>query len=154
VTTTLVIGIGNTLAGDDGIGARVVRRLRRRTGIRVLVVQQLTPELAEEIAGAARVIFVDAGLTGTGAEVATLTPATTWPPLIHKMSPAELLGFAAALYRSRPEAFAVTVRGHAFAPGAGLSARSRRDLSTAVERIEALLGAPETAPDPAHPSPK
>lgn len=63
----LVIGIGNPLRGDDGVGWWLAERAEQLppatpTGSRLLVraVQQLTPELSEELAGARRVLFIDA----------------------------------------------------------------------------------------------
>lgn len=57
----LVIGIGNPLRGDDGVGWWLARRAETlKLTPRVLRVQQLTPELAEELAGARRVLFIDA----------------------------------------------------------------------------------------------
>lgn len=139
MSATLVIGIGNTLAGDDGIGARAVQELRPRPGVRTLVVHQLTPELAEEVAGAARVIFVDAGLTGSEVEVSAPTAATAWPAVTHAVTAAELLGLTTAVYDYCPEAFAVTVPGHAFGAGTSLSEQARRHFPAAVRAIEALL---------------
>ncbi len=63
----LVIGIGNPLRGDDGVGWWLAERAEMSppatpTGAALLVraVQQLTPELSEELAGARRVLFIDA----------------------------------------------------------------------------------------------
>jgi hydrogenase maturation protease len=66
--TTVVIGYGNPLRGDGGAGFHVATELRR--GRRnAIPVPQLGPELVDEMAGAGRVVFVDA-------DVATL-PGTT-----------------------------------------------------------------------------
>ena len=58
----LVIGYGNELRGDDGIGPRVAEAVaaRNHPGVRVRIVCQLVPELAAELAEARTVIFVDA----------------------------------------------------------------------------------------------
>lgn len=81
--SSLLIGIGNPLRGDDGVGPWLVETWGQRrawraashaaafgaaegqagdqlTGLRVLVVDQLLPELAEELAAVRRVLFVDA----------------------------------------------------------------------------------------------
>ena len=59
----LVIGIGNTLRGDDGVGWWLAQRAERwRPAVQVRVVQQLTPELAAELAPVNRVLFIDAWL--------------------------------------------------------------------------------------------
>ena len=60
--TILVIGYGNTLRSDDGVGPRVAMAVASREwpGFNAIAVQQLTPELAEPLAAAELAIFVDA----------------------------------------------------------------------------------------------
>jgi Ni,Fe-hydrogenase maturation factor len=63
----LVIGYGNTLRRDDGVGVRVAEAVAadpRFAHVRVLAVHQLTPELALDIGSASLVIFVDADVRG------------------------------------------------------------------------------------------
>jgi hypothetical protein len=75
IPSSLLIGIGNPLRGDDGVGPWLVETWGRRRGwrraargkggerltpIRVRVVDQLLPEVAEELAAVRRVLFVDA----------------------------------------------------------------------------------------------
>ena len=58
----LVIGYGNTLRGDDAVGRLVAEEVDRwnRPEVRAVSVTQLLPELAENVAQAREVIFVDA----------------------------------------------------------------------------------------------
>ena len=76
----LVIGIGNTLRQDDGVGWRVAEALAARVeagalvGLEALAVQQLTPELVEPIAAAGALVLVDAVITGGET---TAIPAST-----------------------------------------------------------------------------
>jgi hydrogenase maturation protease len=59
----LVIGYGNTLRRDDGVGVRVAELLAvdpRMEGADILAVHQLTPELAIDVGEATLVVFVDA----------------------------------------------------------------------------------------------
>ena len=59
----LILACGNTLRGDDGAGPWLAawseERFREETGLRVVVRQQWAPELAEEIARAGSVLFID-----------------------------------------------------------------------------------------------
>lgn len=59
---TLLIGYGNTLRSDDGVGPSVVEAIDQRQllGVRSLTCHQLGPELAADLATAGRVLFVDA----------------------------------------------------------------------------------------------
>ena len=52
----LVIGYGNTLRGDDGVGPRVAEAIEKLNlpGVRTLVCQQLSPEHADPISGRAK----------------------------------------------------------------------------------------------------
>ncbi|MGB5058118.1 MAG: hydrogenase maturation protease, partial [Candidatus Promineifilaceae bacterium] len=107
----LLIGYGNPLRGDDGIGWRVVEEIANRqspiangqwdnphSALRtpqLIAVHQLLPELAEPISETDLVIFVDASVEGEpGAiQVRTIEPA---PPRIgaftHHFDPAGVLG--------------------------------------------------------------
>ena len=83
---TLIIGYGNPLRGDDGVGPRAAELLADRggvtppllpDGVQVLVCHQLTIELAPQIAEADRLILIDARATGEpgSIEQCILTPA-------------------------------------------------------------------------------
>lgn len=76
--TTLIIGYGNTLRGDDGVGYRIAEIFEQeedgleshyseesRHTVRSHPCHQLTPDLAAELAQADRVIFVDAIAPGS-----------------------------------------------------------------------------------------
>ncbi len=63
----LVIGYGNTLRRDDGVGVRAAELMAadpRFAGVEVLTAYQLTPELTLDIARASLVVFVDADMRG------------------------------------------------------------------------------------------
>src|SRR2546421_12899232 len=62
----LVIGYGNPLRTDDGVGWQVAQQLATDLAddVDVIGTHQLTPELAEPISRAGLVVFVDAGVGG------------------------------------------------------------------------------------------
>jgi hydrogenase maturation protease len=62
--TTIVIGYGNELCSDDGIGCRVANivNLWHLSHVQSLAVHQLTPELAANLANINLAIFVDASI--------------------------------------------------------------------------------------------
>jgi len=68
---TLIIGLGNAILRDDGVGIRAVRALRERIGNREDVeVCELSVggiRLMEEMAGYDRVLLIDAVMTGKNA---------------------------------------------------------------------------------------
>lgn len=59
----LIIGIGSTLRRDDGLGPDLARSAADALPADLIVVTQLTPELAEPISRAGRVVFIDAAET-------------------------------------------------------------------------------------------
>ena len=54
----IVIGIGNELRGDDGIGPRVVDAIPVRAELETMTVHQLVPELADRIRTARCVLLM------------------------------------------------------------------------------------------------
>jgi hydrogenase maturation protease len=125
----LVIGYGNPLRGDDGVGWQAAERLRSapdRPGLAVVACHQLTPELAEPLSRADRVVFIDA-VPGSAAGRVTarrLTAAAAGSPsFTHNLDPAALLGLAAILYGTAPrDAFIVTIDAESFGYTEQLSA--------------------------------
>ena len=62
----LVVGIGNTTRRDDAAGVLVAERVARlRPLADVIAVHQLVPEIAERMAEADVVVFVDASATAS-----------------------------------------------------------------------------------------
>ena len=63
-TPWLVIGYGNTLRRDDGLGPRLAEAIDQLNlpGTQTISRALLTPELAEPIARARRLVFVDASI--------------------------------------------------------------------------------------------
>ena len=119
----LVIGYGNPLRGDDGVGWRVAEALAvalPEGTADVLAVHQLTPELSDPISHAAMVVFIDAAADGEVGRVACFElggdDAGSQPALqgSHQMSPDTLLAMAEALFGRRPVAYLVTIAGESF----------------------------------------
>jgi hydrogenase maturation protease len=139
----LVIGYGNTLRRDDGVGREVAAAASSWgvPGLKSLEVQQLTPELAEPLSSTELAVFVDARLAAGGetVEVAGVEPAASRPSLAHAGDAAGLLAMAQAIYGRQPRAWLVTVAGTDFSLGTGLSPSARRGVHEALERIAGLI---------------
>jgi hydrogenase maturation protease len=132
---TLIIGYGNPLRGDDGIGPRAAELLSETlsqdetpegvlSGVEVLVCQQLTLELAPEIAEVDRLILIDAAANGEPGRVErrALAPAISQSAsLTHHVDAQALLAAAQILYGHVPEAALFTVSANSFDHGATLS---------------------------------
>ena len=139
----LVIGYGNELRRDDGIGPYVARTLaaRQLPGVHVLTVHQLTPELAEPLSQVQLAIFVDAGRSGHGSpvQVQRIVPTAATLGWTHSCDPYTLLALARHLFGAAPPAWAVVIEGADFTAGEGLSPLCRSRADTAREQIEDLL---------------
>ena len=104
----LVIGYGNTLRGDDGAGPAVAQQVAawQKEGVAVRICQQLTPELAADLASVELAIFIDArATTATEIEWQQLQPQPTESGLGHVSDPRSLLAWAQALYQRAPVAY-------------------------------------------------
>jgi hydrogenase maturation protease len=136
----LIIGYGNTLRADDGVGRRLVDELAERNmpRVRTRSVHQLTPELAEDLAACGAVIFIDAYLGRTG-DTISIRPLSLEGPaagIDHVMSPQAVLAYARAAFGSSPEAWLLTVPGENFEIGESLSAAARAASAVALTLIE------------------
>jgi hydrogenase maturation protease len=143
--TILVIGYGNALRGDDGVGPRVAATVAGwgRPDLEALGVHQLTPELAVPLAAAELAIFVDARLAGAGeaVEIRPLEPAFPQQTFGHRGDPRSLLALAGAIYGRHPRAWSVTVPAANLALGEGLSPTAEDGLEVALRRISNLIDA-------------
>ena len=139
----LVIGYGNELRGDDAVGPLVARAVSdwRLPGVRTLAVHQLTPEMAEELALAERVIFVDACLNSDAVSfrMEELQPEESSLRLGHCSDPRWLLALTRALYGQSPPARLLTIPAGNLAHGSAVSPSTQRCMEEALRVIAALI---------------
>ena len=147
-SSPLVIGYGNPLRADDGFGWEVAQRLSALLpagAATVVAVHQLTPELAEPIADASLVIFVDVDSDGAPGVVVqrTVDPSEGAPAVFsHEAQPQTLLALADRLYGRCPSGVIISVGGADFDYRAGLSPAVAAATPTALAHIRELLGIP------------
>lgn len=138
----LVIGYGNTLRRDDGVGWRAAEAVERwgLPGVRVLCRTELTPDLAEDMAGADLVLLIDARLDVSTSEIGheslELVQSGTSLTMAHSTSPQFLLGLCRALYERVPTAELISIPAPELGYGEGLSTVAERGLQLALELIE------------------
>ena len=139
----LVIGYGNTLRGDDGVGPKVAEAIEALglPGLRALSCALLAPELAEVVSKAATVVFVDAAVDAPReVQLRKLTPAGTSQLMAHAASPATLLAMARDVFGHAPEGWLLTIPVQDMGIGEELSEFARKGFERAVETITKLAG--------------
>ena len=159
-----IVGYGNSLRGDDGVGQEVARELWRQRGQSAELAaasidwaHQLAPEMAPELAASSLGIFVDAagggrpagavtvevlglGLEGRSdgqARAAVAAGVGCWEDL----GPWQLLTLAFELYGNAPPAALVSVGVGSLELGAGLSPAVEAAVPRAVAVVRLLLAA-------------
>lgn len=127
MASVLIVGYGNRLRSDDGLGVRVAEELAH-SGLapdaEVLACQQLTPELAERMSHAESVLFIDAARTGRSGEIHCKRVELLHSDQLfaHQLTPETLLSLCCELFGACPQAFEISVRGECFELGDQLSA--------------------------------
>jgi len=132
----LILACGNTTRRDDGVGPFLAEwaaeQFRNNADVRVVSRQQWTPELAEEVAAADSVLFVDSSVNSAPGQV-SLVPveakAGDSGAATHHVDAPELLGLTRVLYGSR------SVRAMLLTVGTG----STEFGETFSERVEAAI---------------
>ncbi len=139
----LLIGYGNELCGDDAVGPRIAAAVAewRWPGLKCLSVQQLVPELAEEVSQARVVIFADAVLQTEGQEVSMVpvTPSSPTENSAHTITPSAILSLAQTVFGQAPPAWWVLVPASQFSFGAPLSPVAQQGMEAALEQIKGLV---------------
>ncbi len=122
----LILGYGNPLRADDGLGWRAAEELALKFSsddVEVRTCHQLLPEMVDLIHQADTVFFVDAARDGEPGELrcSPVIPETGAVRFTHQLSPAVMLGWSQHLYGRCPRAFLVSICGGRFDLGETLS---------------------------------
>lgn len=142
ITNLLVIGYGNTLRGDDGVGPRVAEAIEELNlpGVRTLSCALLTPELAEPISSARCVVFVDAAVdVPDKIQMRSLTPADSAQIMAHAADPRTMLAVARDVFGWAPRAWWLTIPAQNLAIGEELSPKTQSGLCDAIAEIKKIL---------------
>ena len=124
----LIVGYGNPLRSDDGVGWRAAEALTQYISapdVEILIRAQLTPEIADDLRRCDTVIFVDATHDGEPGELSfqRITAKSQTGGFSHDLSPVALLQLCGQIYGSYPVAFLVSLCGECFDHGEKLSSR-------------------------------
>lgn len=136
----LIIGYGNELRSDDGVGPKVAETVARweLPGVRALGCHQLMPELAVPLAAARQVVFVDAAKNSGSVRVREVKPLQSTQVMTHAVDPGALLQLTKVIYERSPVAWSLTIPAEDFRFGRKLSGVCRKGMETALNRIRVL----------------
>lgn len=142
----LVIGYGNCLRGDDGLGWYVAQCLAQKADpaeLEVIPCAQLTPDLAESVSRATAVLFIDAVQDGQVGEIRreTVLPSPAPPSFTHHLGPEGLLALAEQLYGTCPEAELFSICGQLFDYSDSLSPAVSARVPGFIAQIEGAVRA-------------
>jgi hydrogenase maturation protease len=148
----LIIGYGNALRSDDGLGWHAAALLAadpRLSEAEVLWRHQLTPELASDISRASLVVLIDVSVDQEpgavsvrrlGAEPAaasaSASAAAAWS---HHIDPAALVALALELWNAAPDVFVVSVGAASLDVGDQLSPAVEAALPRVVETVATIV---------------
>lgn len=140
--TTYILGYGNSLRGDDGVGPACVERLRRdgTDGILLCGKTHLTIDDSFDIAGAETTIFVDACVSGGEPFVfheVTPVPSPSFSSCL--ATPGFVLYLCRRFFNPDARAFLLAIRGYTWDTGEGLSPRAAENLTAACGFLRDIL---------------
>ena len=141
----LVIGFGNLLRGDDAIGCHAAHALeehfRDDPQVEVIAAQQLTPEMADDLARNEFVLFLDASYGEQPGTIrqAALSPESGPGGFSHHLTPSSLLAAAGQLYGDSPLAMTITMAGWSFELGNKLSPGAKSCMPELIRRAKDII---------------
>jgi hydrogenase maturation protease len=142
----LILACGNTLRGDDGVGPWLAQwaenRFRADDSVCVIARQQWTPELAQEVAQAESVLFIDCSIESTPGliRLVPVSPSSAQGLATHRVGAEELLALADKLFHSQPgAALQLTVGAGTIALGEEFSSVVNDALPRACQLLEATV---------------
>lgn len=138
---TLVVGVGNPLRSDDGIGPYVAHLLNEKhiPQVQTLIVQQLNPEMIEYMTNFDPIIIVDANLGKHEMEFKKLNTPACGVSSSHYATPALLASLAQTVYGKTLNVYTCLLKGENFEVGEGFSVSAKTIADRAVDTIENFL---------------
>ena len=147
----LIIGYGNPLRCDDGVGPRAAEALSaslQSVDVEVIACRQLTPELAQPLSRTQLAVFIDAACDcpAGSLQCRRLTSESKkafsgGAAFSHFQTPESLLAWSEELYGGSPEAYCLSVGAASLAEGLDLSSTVQAALPRLQEKVLSLLEA-------------
>lgn len=141
-----IIGIGNSLRTDDGIGSYICEQLKRRqlNDTEIISKVELDPALAAELHQFKKLIIIDAAANNPSFDVRVFKPiqrlaqeATSISS--HGVEAVTLASLMEKLYTSKPDIYLVAVKGYDFGVGMEPTESAIANAERAIELIVDLV---------------
>lgn len=142
---TLVIGYGNPLRRDDGVGWVLAEELEKRysqSHVECRMSIQLVPEMAARFGEFDQVLFIDAAVSGNPGFISineVKKGQASEKPLNHEFDFDEMVSFAEMFHPKIPQLTLFTVSGSDFSFGAGLSEQVAASIPGALVALEEFI---------------
>jgi hydrogenase maturation protease len=136
---TLLLACGNPLRGDDGAAHEALRLIPPTPHHAAKAVQQLTPELAAEIARFSRVVFLDADAAAEELIIEPLRATMPRSPFTHAATPEEIVALAGALFGFTGTAFVCRIPAGDFTAGESLGPGVLHLARDAARKVSDLI---------------
>jgi hydrogenase maturation protease len=134
----LIVGVGNTIRGDDGIGTFICNSIERLEldGVKTMAVQQLHTEMVEEFLSFDHIVIADAAVTGEPVLFYPLKREGSAPvSTSHHVNANLLASLSDRLYKKELPMMLCAVRGENFEIGEHLSAIAKQNADLAISII-------------------
>ncbi len=144
----LVVGIGNVLRRDDGLGPQTAALVDEigfdGRDVSTLTLPQIDITLANSLASVDFVVFVDARIQDSDDEITTVHCEPTKDDAhlshtSHALSIPSLIAITRELYGKAPNCYMVLPKGYDFAIGEQLSPRAEANRQLAAQQIIHLI---------------
>lgn len=146
MSKTALIGYGNTLRGDDGIGVSIVLQLSAICAFKQVLdcftYEQLDIAISDTLLKYEQVIFIDCSITvpyGAVSCKAIRPDSTAKVSLTHHLSPEQLITLLDVLYAHKPIAYLIQVGGRFFDFGEDLSPAVKDCIPQVIAILRSLL---------------
>lgn len=139
----LLIGYGNTLRSDDGVGWYIADKIEAMLNekIDIIKAEQITVEMTEDIRDRKLVIFVDAHVSDEEDWLRTeeILPDLKFGMTAHIFTPNALLALCEKIYNKYPKAYIFSIKGINYDFGEILSEQTKESAEIAIKRIAELI---------------
>ena len=136
-----MIGVGNILRTDDGIGAYISNQIEnlRLSGVDCLIVQQLQVELIEDLLHYQTIIIADASLGDSEVDLSPLNRLDAGMASSHQIDAGMLFSVAKNIYQKDLDMYICAVKGEDFSIGDKITTAVLARANTAVELIRNFI---------------